>query len=534
MAPFLLRVSSVVSLSVLCACSQNPAPVALRGSNLYDASGRDVVKIMPNGYATAFTANSGVDSTGAPISQETNQSAGVGAISSSELDPLSANTVVDSSIASVEPASPTIGRMDADAPIQVSDTPSQDLPPSPTAFLASAPAAQAAPMATAPASVTSASLQATPTYAVSAYDQEMAAAAAASIIPASISAPAVAAPVVASAPAVAPAATMVSASEPVMTAATTAALAAPVAAHTLTAPAKATEATVQTASAAPVAVYKPSANLPKGAKVPFFRPPAKPMAQELVNPSEADVATEEMPFAVAGGEAVADSAAVAAEGAGMTVATAAPVAPHLMAPVPAVAAPKAVKTVAKAPITEKKAVEKKPALAATPQKLVAPRADEPVIAAAPKTAAGGAVAHEIKQASASRNASGFIWPVKGKVISGFGEKANGESNDGINIAASEGAPVAAAAEGEVVYSGNELPGYGNMVILRHKNGMMTAYAHTRRIMVNKGDKVKQGQMIAEVGKTGEVNSPQLHFGIRKMKEAVDPSTYLSDSSLALR
>lgn len=137
-------------------------------------------------------------------------------------------------------------------------------------------------------------------------------------------------------------------------------------------------------------------------------------------------------------------------------------------------------------------------------------------------------------APASVASKGLIWPVKGKVISAFGPRAGGEYNDGINIAAMQGEPIVAAADGEVVYSGNELKGYGNMVILRHDNGLMTAYAHADRILVSKGEQVKQGVTIATVGKSGGVDQAQLHFGVRKDKQPVDPMTMLGQNNFAAR
>jgi murein DD-endopeptidase MepM/ murein hydrolase activator NlpD len=122
--------------------------------------------------------------------------------------------------------------------------------------------------------------------------------------------------------------------------------------------------------------------------------------------------------------------------------------------------------------------------------------------------------------------SNFIWPVNGDIVSRFGKKPNGLVNDGINIAAPEGEPVWAAAKGEVVYSGNELKGYGNMLIIRHDNGWMSAYAHTSDTLVKKGDKVNQGDLIGYVGKTGSVTSSQLHFGIRDAKGPMDPESLL--------
>jgi murein DD-endopeptidase MepM/ murein hydrolase activator NlpD len=137
-------------------------------------------------------------------------------------------------------------------------------------------------------------------------------------------------------------------------------------------------------------------------------------------------------------------------------------------------------------------------------------------------------------APAVASSKGFIWPVKGKVISSFGQSKDGETNDGINIAAQQGEPIVAAADGEVVYSGNELRGYGNMVIVRHENGLMTAYAHADRILVSKGEHVRQGVTIATVGKSGGVDQAQVHFGVRKNKEPVDPMTVLSQNNYAAR
>ena len=130
-------------------------------------------------------------------------------------------------------------------------------------------------------------------------------------------------------------------------------------------------------------------------------------------------------------------------------------------------------------------------------------------------------------AAAPQGDQKFIWPVAGgRVISHFGLKPDGKSNDGINIAVAEGEPVYAAAGGMVVYAGNELKGYGNMVILRHDNGWMTAYAHTSSIAVKKNDYVKQGDVIAYVGVTGGVKTPQLHFALRQDRTPVDPEKYL--------
>ncbi len=121
----------------------------------------------------------------------------------------------------------------------------------------------------------------------------------------------------------------------------------------------------------------------------------------------------------------------------------------------------------------------------------------------------------------------FRWPVRGKVITGYGAKTNGKSNDGINVAVPEGTPVKAAEDGVVAYSGNELKGYGNLVLVRHSNGYVTAYAHASELLVKRGDTIKRGQVIAKSGQSGEVGSPQLHFEIRKGSQPVDPLQFLN-------
>ncbi len=122
---------------------------------------------------------------------------------------------------------------------------------------------------------------------------------------------------------------------------------------------------------------------------------------------------------------------------------------------------------------------------------------------------------------------GFRWPVRGRIIAGFGPKTNGQQNDGINLAVPEGTPVKAAEDGVVAYAGNELKGYGNLVLVRHANGFVTAYAHASELMVKRGDQIKRGQVIARSGQTGTVTSPQLHFEIRKGSAPVDPTQYLT-------
>ena len=122
------------------------------------------------------------------------------------------------------------------------------------------------------------------------------------------------------------------------------------------------------------------------------------------------------------------------------------------------------------------------------------------------------------------------WPLKGKVISGFGNKPNGLKNEGINIAVPEGTSVRAADGGVVAYAGNELKGYGNLVLIRHPGGYVTAYAHAKELFVKRGDKVARGDVIAKAGQTGAVASPQLHFEVRKGATALDPMKFITSNT----
>ncbi len=120
----------------------------------------------------------------------------------------------------------------------------------------------------------------------------------------------------------------------------------------------------------------------------------------------------------------------------------------------------------------------------------------------------------------------FAWPIKGAIISKFGAKPGGLYNDGVNIKAKSGDNVKATEDGVIAYVGNELRGYGNLIIIKHSGGWISAYAHLDKTKVKRGIKVKKGQSIATVGSTGNVKSPQLYFGLRKGREAVNPQTYL--------
>jgi murein DD-endopeptidase MepM/ murein hydrolase activator NlpD len=123
-------------------------------------------------------------------------------------------------------------------------------------------------------------------------------------------------------------------------------------------------------------------------------------------------------------------------------------------------------------------------------------------------------------------APSFRWPVRGRVITAFGAKTDGQQNDGINLAVPAGTAVRAAEDGVVAYAGNELKGYGNLILVRHSDGFVTAYAHASELMVKRGDKVRRGQVIAKSGQTGNVSAPQLHFEIRKGSTPVDPMQHL--------
>ena len=125
-----------------------------------------------------------------------------------------------------------------------------------------------------------------------------------------------------------------------------------------------------------------------------------------------------------------------------------------------------------------------------------------------------------------RDNKGFIWPVDGRILSKFGSKGSALQNDGLNIAAPIGAPVLAADNGVVAYAGNQIRGFGNLLLIKHSGGLITAYAHANKLLVGRGDLVTRGQVVARVGKTGGIDVPQLHFEIRRGSEAVDPRKFL--------
>jgi murein DD-endopeptidase MepM/ murein hydrolase activator NlpD len=127
----------------------------------------------------------------------------------------------------------------------------------------------------------------------------------------------------------------------------------------------------------------------------------------------------------------------------------------------------------------------------------------------------------------ARAGSSFLWPVQGPLLSSYGAKSGGEHNDGINIAAPRGTAVRAAENGVVAYAGEELKGFGRLLLVKHADGWVTAYAHNEDLLVAAGDRVTRGQTIARVGSSGHVDRPQLHFEVRRGTRAVNPEAQLS-------
>ncbi len=129
-------------------------------------------------------------------------------------------------------------------------------------------------------------------------------------------------------------------------------------------------------------------------------------------------------------------------------------------------------------------------------------------------------------APASSGIDQLRWPVKGRIISSFGDSRGGEQNDGIDISVPEGTAVKAAENGVVIYAGDELEGFGNLILVRHSGGYVTAYAHNKSNLVSKGETINRGQTIANSGRTGSAQVPMLHFEVRKNSKPVDPVKYL--------
>jgi murein DD-endopeptidase MepM/ murein hydrolase activator NlpD len=190
-----------------------------------------------------------------------------------------------------------------------------------------------------------------------------------------------------------------------------------------------------------------------------------------------------------------------------------------------------------APVAQPKIRLASPAETAESGNLIADNAPQapamPAIPVAPHASdvatATNASANAIDDAAdaASTDGKQFRWPVRGRIISGFGSKPNGEKNDGINLAVPEGTSVKSVEAGTVIYAGNELAGYGNLVLIRHAGGWVSAYAHNEDLQVKRGDTVRRGQIVAHAGMTGSVTSPQVHFELRMGAKPVNPLDYLA-------
>ena len=203
------------------------------------------------------------------------------------------------------------------------------------------------------------------------------------------------------------------------------------------------------------------------------------------------------------------------------------------------AIPQPGETPAQAPAAPVQVAAAQPAVVTPPAESVA--IDAPQVAAQPAPAAPTQVASVAPVAPApaaaktdiattekvvSNNDDGFKWPVRGRIISEFGKKPDGQKNDGINLVVPEGTPVKASRDGEVIYAGDELEGYGKLVLVRHPGNWVTAYAHNSELLVKRGDQVRRGQPVAKAGRTGSVSFPQVHFEIRKGATPVDPMSHL--------
>jgi murein DD-endopeptidase MepM/ murein hydrolase activator NlpD len=189
----------------------------------------------------------------------------------------------------------------------------------------------------------------------------------------------------------------------------------------------------------------------------------------------------------------------------------------------AVAAPPlALTPPASAPLAPRTAETLSPPPSATPP--AAPSAPAALPAPPPPAAPNSSASAEPPPAHGGGT---FLWPVRGHILESYGTGPDGTHNDGINIAAPRGAAVQATDAGVVAYAGNELRGYGNLILIKHANGWISAYAHCDLMLVKAGQKVARGQVIARVGSTGNVGEPQLHFELRRGKHAVDPREYLA-------
>ena len=187
---------------------------------------------------------------------------------------------------------------------------------------------------------------------------------------------------------------------------------------------------------------------------------------------------------------------------------------YTRAPLPPVKAAQATETAASVPVPKPRPISKAPLAAPQPAQ------------ASPWFDAQWFSSFVSDVPAAKPGSVTFAWPLQGRVIANFGANGEGERNDGINIAASRGAPIHASADGTVTYVGDEIKAYGNLILIRHDNGYVTAYAHADSVTVERGERVTRGQVIAHAGATGDVDRPQLHFELRAGTKPVDPKPYL--------
>ena len=164
--------------------------------------------------------------------------------------------------------------------------------------------------------------------------------------------------------------------------------------------------------------------------------------------------------------------------------------------------------------------------AAAPETLTPPKPTAMAPAATPPPARAAA------PPPAAETGGRFPWPVRGRVLANYGNMPGGGHNDGINIAAPRGTPVRSIDTGTVAYAGNEVKGYGNIVLIRHANGWISAYAHLEDVTVKQGQTITAGEVIAKVGNSGGVQQPQLHFELRRGKKPVDPKEFLAPAPSA--
>jgi murein DD-endopeptidase MepM/ murein hydrolase activator NlpD len=184
------------------------------------------------------------------------------------------------------------------------------------------------------------------------------------------------------------------------------------------------------------------------------------------------------------------------------------------------------------PVKEAEAAPPKPPATLTPPQQPLAQLTPPQAVVPPTSASPPASAAPGAQTDAAPPGGRFPWPVRGRVLGAYGNSPGGGHNDGINIAAPLGTPVRAIDGGTVVYSGNEVKGYGNIVLIRHANGWISAYAHLEDVDVKQGDAISPGEVIAKVGNSGGVTEPQLHFELRRGKKPVNPTEFLAPAPSA--